>query len=380
MARIVILGAGFGGLTVATELRGALGDAHEITLVDHREHFMMGLRKPWAIAGLGTMEDGRRSRRRLRPRGVTFLEERILGIDAAARSVRTGQRTLASDYLVVALGADPRPDLVPGFREHAHNLYDAASIPGLRSAIERFEGGRIVIAVTGVPYKCPPAPYETAMLLQEHLKEGGRGGSTRIHVSTMQPILMPNAGAEGSAWLAKQLTARGITFQVGAKVQRVEEGRLVLPDATVDGDLLIGVPPHRPPSVVKESGLTGEGDWVKVHPGTLRTAHERVYAIGDVTGIKLANGLGLPKAGVMAELEGRTVAAEIAAEIERRPSPPPFDGNGFCFIEMGKDSAAQVRGRFFESPEPDIQLAEPSPANAEAKRRFESERLAKWFE
>jgi sulfide:quinone oxidoreductase len=379
MARILILGGGFGGVTVATELRGALADAHEVVLVDHREHFMMGLRKPWAIAGVGTMEDGRRSRRLLGAKGIRFLEERVLGIDPGARSVRTEHRTLESDHLVVALGAEPRPDLVPGFGEHAHNLYDAASIPALRRAIERFQGGRIVIAVTGVPYKCPPAPYETAMLLQEHLMERGLGASTEVHVSTLQPMLMPNAGAEGSAWLAEQLTARGITFQVGAKVQRVEEGRLVLLDSTVDGDLLIGAPPHRPPAVVKESGLTGEGEWIQVDPGTLETGHERVYAIGDVTGIKLANGLGLPKAGVMAELEGKTVAAAIAAELAGRESPAPFDGTGFCFIEMGKHSAARVQGSFFHVPEPDITLAEPSSANAEAKRRFESERLEAWF-
>jgi len=379
MARILILGGGFGGLTVATELRGTLDDAHEIVLVDDREHFMMGLRKPWAIAGVGTMEEGRRSRRVLGSKGIRFLEERILGIDAGARSIRTEHRTLDSDYLVVALGAEPRPDLVPGFAEHAHNLYDASSIPGLKRAIERFDGGRIVIAVTGVPYKCPPAPYETAMLLQEHLAERGLGASTKLHISTLQPMLMPNAGAEGSAWLAEQLTARGITFQVGAKVQRFEADRLVLPDSTVDGDVLIGVPPHRPPSVVKESGLTGEGEWIKVDPGTLKTGHERVYAIGDVTGIKLANGLGLPKAGVMAELEGKTVAAAIAAEIGGRKAPAPFDGNGFCFVEMGKRSAALVRGSFFHAPEPEIKLAEPSGANAEAKRRFESERLEKWF-
>ena len=374
MARILILGGGFGGVTVATELCGA----HEVTLVDHREHFMMGLRKPWAIAGVAKMEDGKRSRRLLGSKGMRFLEELIVEIDPGARSVRTEHQTLQADYLVVALGAEPRPDLVPGFSEHAHNLYDAASIPALKQAIERFDGGRIVIAVTGVPYKCPPAPYETAMLLHEHLTE--RGVRASIHVSTLQPMLMPNAGAEGSAWLAKQLAARGITFQVGAKVRRVEEGRLVLADdSTVDGDVLIGVPPHRAPSVVKESGLTGDGEWIKVDPGTLATGHERVYAIGDVTGIKLANGLSLPKAGLMAELEGKTVAAAIAAELAGHESPAPFDGNGSCFLEMGKSSAALIQGRFFATPEPDIELAEPSSENAEAKRRFESERLAKWF-
>jgi sulfide:quinone oxidoreductase len=325
------------------------------------------------------MEEGMRSRRVLSSRGIRFLEERITRIDAEARVVRTAEQTLEFDHLVVALGAEPRPDLVPGLAEHAHNLYDAESIPALEEAITEFEGGKIVIAVAGVPYKCPPAPYETAMLLHDHLTEVGVRSATKLHVLTLQPILLPNAGVEGSTWLGEELASRDITFQVGAKVQRVEPGRFLLADSAVEGDLLIGVPPHRPPAVVVESGLTGDADWIKVDRGTLATRHERVYAIGDVTGIKLANGLGLPKAGVMAELEGKRVAADIISELAGGESPTPFDGKGFCFIEMGKTTAALVEGDFFATPEPDIELAAPSSENAEAKRRFESERLELWF-
>jgi sulfide:quinone oxidoreductase len=379
MARILILGGGFGGVTVATELSSALDDSHEITLVDQAEHFMMGLRKPWAIAGVGSMEEGTRSRRVLSSRGIHFVEERITKIDPEARVVQTAEQTLEFDYLVVALGAEPRPDMVPGLAEHAHNLYDAESIPGLEKALAEFDGGKIVIAVAGVPYKCPPAPYETVMLLHDSLTDRGLRAATGLHVMTLQPILLPNAGVEGSAWLGEQLTSRDITFQVGAKVQRVEPGRFVLADSEVEGDLLIGVPPHRPPAVVVESGLTGDAEWIKVDPGTLATGYERVYAIGDVTGIKLANGLGLPKAGVMAELEGKRVAAAIVSELAGGESPALFDGKGFCFIETGKTTAALVEGDFFATPEPAVELASPSSENAEAKRRFESERLDLWF-
>jgi sulfide:quinone oxidoreductase len=379
MARILILGGGFGGVTVASELRSALDDSHEITLVDQSEHFMMGLRKPWAITGVGSMKEGTRSRRVLSARGIVFVEERIARIDVEAGVVTTADQSLEFDYLVVALGAEPRPDLVPGLAEHAHNLYHAESIPALEEAVAGFDGGTMVIAVAGVPYKCPPAPYETAMLLHDHLTERGVRSATSLHVLTLQPILLPNAGAEGSAWLAEQLASRDITFQVGAKVQSVEPGRFVLADSAVEGDLLIGVPPHRPPAVVVESGLTGDAVWIKVDPGTLATRHQGVYAIGDVTGIKLANGLGLPKAGVMAELEGKRVAAAIVSELKGGEAPPPFDGKGFCFIEMGKSSAALVEGDFYSTPEPEVQLAAPSSENAEAKRRFESERLELWF-
>jgi len=244
MARILILGGGFGGVTVATKLRDATGDAHDIVVVDQKEHFLMGLRKPWAIVGVGSLEAGKRSRTLLTSKGIRFLQERITQIDAESREVRTEAGTFGFDYLVVALGAEPRPDLVPGLAEHAHNLYDAASIPALKQAIEDLDSGRIMIAIAGVPYKCPPAPYETAMLLDHHLRDRGVRTTIEIHVQTLQPMLLPNAGAEGSAWLAEQLTSRGITFQAGAKVQRVEPGRFVLTDSEVEGDLLIGIPPH----------------------------------------------------------------------------------------------------------------------------------------
>ncbi len=379
MTRTLILGGGFGGITVATELKRHLGDEHEIVLVDSRERFAMGLRKLWALVGIGSYEEGSRPRERLRHRGIEFLQRRVVLIDPENRRVTIDGETLEAEYVVVALGAEPRPDLVPGLAEHAHNVWDERAVPGVAKVLAQFRGGHIAIVIAGVPYTCPPAPFECAMLLDDHLRDRGLRDKATLTVATLQPILLPNAGTEGSAWLAEQLTARGIGFQVRRKVKRVEPGRVVFEDGHLETDLLIGVPPHRVPDVVKQSGLTGDGEWITVDPATLETPYHNVFALGDVTQITLANGLGLPKAGVMAELEGQRVAAAIAADVRGEPSPPSFDGRGYCFLEMGRNKATLVHGEFFATPEPRVSVIEPSVEHAVAKRRFEAERLERWF-
>jgi sulfide:quinone oxidoreductase len=379
MKRTLILGGGFGGLTVAHELARKLGDAHESIVIDREPQFLMGLRKPWAVVGHDRMEDGCRRRALIEKAGVRFLNERIVKIDPSARRVQTESGSHEADYLVVALGAEPRPDLVPGLAAHGHDLYESEAIPALADAVMRFAGGALRIAIVGGPYKCPPAPFETAMLLDEHLRERGLRERTQFAVTTFQPLLLPNAGKAGSAWLGEQLSSRGIAWEVGRKVQRVEAGRVVFEDGTATFDLLIGVPPHRPPGVIKGSGLEGDGPWVAVDPTTLHTRFENVFAIGDVTQITLANKLPLPKAGVFAEIEGLQVAAAIVADVRHGPPPAPFDGRGFCFIETAKEMAALVQGEFFATPEPEIALGSISTEHSAQKRLFEAERLERWF-
>ena len=143
--------------------------------------------------------------------------------------------------------------------------------------------------------------------------------------------------------------------------------------------MIVAVPPHRPPAVIKESGLTGDGEFIQVDPATLATDWKDVFAIGDVTQIKLANGLALPKAGIMAELEGSRVAKAIAADILGGDPAPDFDGRGFCFMETSKREAALIEADFYAKPEPNVQLQDPSGKNLEAKHIFEAERLTRWF-
>ena len=380
MRRTLILGAGFGGLSVATELRERLGDRHEIVLLDQRDDLVLGLRKLWAVAGIGTLEEGRRNRRELTARGIPFRRCEILRIDPAQRRVETDDGTFEGDDLVVALGAVTRPDLVPGLAQHAHSLYDVDAIPALAAAVAALTRGTIAIVIAGAPYKCPPAPYECAMLLGEAFERRGLRAAVRIVVTTLSPILLPSAGVAGSEWLGERLRERGIEFAAGRRPVRIEERRVVYEEgAPLDAALVIVVAPHRVPAVVAESGLTAGGDWIPVDPGTMATSHEHVFAIGDVVQIRLANGLPLPKAGLMAESQGRCVAAAIAASVTGATAPEPFDGRGHCFVEMGASEAALLEGNFYARPEPDVRFVGASAAHADEKRRFESERLARWF-
>jgi sulfide:quinone oxidoreductase len=197
---------------------------------------------------------------------------------------------------------------------------------------------------------------------------------------TLQPMLMPNAGWAGSEWMAARLAERGISQRVASKAERVEKDHVVLADGgTEPFDLLIAVPPHRPPAVVADSGLLAPHGWIGVDRETLSTAYERVFAVGDVTLIPLANGLPLPKAGVMAELQGLRVARAIAAELRGEEPPAPFDGSGFCPVEIGEGAAALVQGNWYAEPEPVVSIEGPSAAYAAEKRAFEMDHLQRWF-
>ncbi|MBI4544608.1 MAG: NAD(P)/FAD-dependent oxidoreductase [Gemmatimonadetes bacterium] len=377
--RTLILGGGFGGLAAATELARLLGPAHEVLLLERRDGFFMGLRKLWVLIGRATLEEGRRPLARLAARGIRFVQAEIRSIDPVRRRVETNEGAFEADYIVVALGAEPRPERVPGLEEHGFNLYDAASVEAAARRLADLDGGRIAVAIAGLPYKCPPAPYEAAMLLDDRFRERGLRSRFHIFFSTLQPALLPNAGPEGARWVAEQFGIRGIEHHVSRKVEQLEAGRIVFDDGELPCDVALIVPPHAPPRMVQESGLGGEGGWIPVDARTLATQHPGVWAVGDVTHIPLANATALPKAGIFAEAQAQVVAQEIAAALGAAAAPPSFDGRGACFIEMGGNQAALVEGDFYAQPAPAVRIAGAAPAHLREKHRFEAERLERWL-
>ena len=377
--KIVILGGGFGGITAAQELRSALPAEHQVTLIDRSAHFMMGLRKLWMLVGRGTRQEGTRSLDGLRARGIDVRVATVSAIDPRARTVRTDAASLPFDYLVVALGAEPRPDLVSGFGPPAFNLYDADDVERLAPRIRAFREGRILIAVMGVPYKCPPAPYEAAMMLDDLFRKRGLRDAVRIDTSTPQPMSLPVVGATNCTQVEGYLSARGISFSPNRKVMKVDGNTVVAEGGAVQADLLIGVPPHRPPAIVRESGLSLRGEWLAVDSATLRTSVEGIYAVGDVVEIPTANAMALPKAGIFAEAQARVAASQISSEVMHRRAPAVFDGRGYCFIEVGGGQATMVQGDFLAAPAPAVQIAPPSAQLYQQKVDFEQSRLSTWF-
>ena len=376
MHRVLVLGGGFGGIATAVALRSQLDPADEVVLVERRPTFVMGLRKNWALVGASTLAEGERHLHALRERGIDVVAGTIGAIRPDAREADVEGRTIAADALVVALGAERDPDRIPGFREHAIDVYDEAASEAAAAAIDAFTGGRVLIGIFGVPYPCPPGPYELALLLAERLARRDVPGG--LFLFTPQPGSLPVLGDAGCAAFDGRLAAEGITFRAKTTATAVEPGAVVAADTRIPFDLLLGVPPHRVPGVVTESGLAEPGGWVKVDRATLETRFPNVFAIGDVTAIPLSTGQPLPKAGVFAHAQGEVVAHRIADQLAGRTPTAVFDGRGMCFLETGHGRATMVRGDFYAAP-PDVALAEASEEHLAAKHAFEAERLAAWF-
>jgi sulfide:quinone oxidoreductase len=377
MKRVLILGGGFGGIAAARRLKQTLGEEDEVILVDRRDHFMVGFRKTWALTGQSTLEAGQRPLDSLTSLGIRVMQDPVTRIDPAARTAWMGDQRLSADALVIALGAELAPDAVSGFGQYAYNVYDPQDIPRAAQALREFQGGKLLIGVFGVPYKCPPAPYEMALLIRETLES--RGVQAEVEVFTPQPVSMPLLGQVGCDIIESRLADNGITFLPNRKAGAVEAGEVVFPNERRRFDLLFGIPPHRPPAVVREAGLVGESGWVSVNSRTLETQFPGVHAVGDVVQIMMANGKPLPKAGVFAEAMGETVADRIGANFAGREPEAEFKGEGGCYLEVGSGQAMMVRGHFLAVPEPEIALTDASDQNLEDKRAFETQRLQSWF-
>jgi sulfide:quinone oxidoreductase len=381
-ANIVILGGGIGGIVAARKLRQHLGKDHRIVVVDRSAHHLFQSSLLWLMVGDRREDEIRRPLARLARHGIEFLRDEVLEIDTERRRVRTRDSDLDYDYLIVALGARTTPESIEGFTEMAHDLYSLEGSQGIKAALDTFTGGKIGILVTSMPFKCPAAPYEAAFLVDSFLRAKGVRDRSEIHVYTPEHRPMPVAAAALGQSLVEILGARGIQYHPLFTFQKMrpETREIVAADGRAEKvDLLIAVPPHQAPEVVRSSGLLGVSGWIPVDSGTLRTEHEGVFAIGDVTTVKLPSGKSLPKAGVFAHNEAEVVAREIADEIRGREDRARFGGGGYCWIEMGDGRAGFAGGGFYADPEPRIRMARPGRVWHWGKVAFEKWWLRRWF-
>ncbi len=372
--RVLVLGAGFGGLELSTLLSEAFGDEVDVTLIDKNDHFIFGYSKLDVMFGLTTPDAVRLPYRNFVKTGVRFLQQTITAIDPDARRVTTDAGSYESDFLVVALGADYDLGATPGLADEGSEFYSEAGAERMRGIVHNFSEGRAVIGVSAAPYKCPPAPSECALLLHDHLTK--KGVRSRCEITLVLPLGSPvPPSPDTSKALIGAFSERGIKFVPSRRVASLDPGRrvAVLDDGSeLPYDLFLGVPKHRAPKVVDESGMAENG-WVPVNPRTLETRFPGVYAVGDIANT------GTPKAGVFAESAARAVAASLTARIRGGGQSGAYTGAGSCYIEFGAGRIGRVDVDFFSGPSPTGTYHEPSVAMRSEKEHFGSSRRARWF-
>jgi sulfide:quinone oxidoreductase len=384
---VVVLGGGFGGLAAAHELRRVLPPDDEITVVAASDRFFVGFAKLWDLVGARPLDEGAAPLRNLERHGIRFLQAEVTGLDPAARTVTTTEGELTADGLVVALGAGYPPAHTALLGPRVHNLYDAEALPAMRADLAALDRGRLVIAILGGPYLCPPAPYEAALLLDERLGAQGRrptpggdddGGGVELVVTTPMPLTLPVAGPDASRYLADRLAERAVTVHTDHRVAEVDhaERTLVYAGGTaLDFDVALVVPAAAPRPVL--APLAGPSGWVEPDPQTFATAFDRVYAVGDCTQVPTATAQ-LPKAGVFAEATALVAARNLAADLHGG-QPAVYDGHGFCYLELPGHTVARVEGNFYARPAPAVTLSAPTSEAFTAKQAWEHDHLARWL-
>ena len=381
-ARTVVLGGGVGGLVAAHELRRRLPTSHRVVLVDRSADHTYQPSLLWEIVGQRRPDQFRRPLDRLERKGIEFRNTEVEELDLDNKVVRTGSGDLDYDSLVISLGAQLAPETVDGFEQMAHNLYDPEGCAQIHSALKDFTEGTIGILITAMPYKCPAAPYEAAFLTESFIRQKGIRRNVDIHLFTPEHTPMPVAPPALGDSIADILAARGIHYHplFTFKELRPETNEVVSSDGRSHRvDLLIGIPPHQAPEVVRSSPLLGVSGFIHVDPKTLRTDHDGVFAIGDVATIKLPNGKALPKAGVFAHSEAKVVAEQIADAVHGKTSDASFEGKGYCWIELGDGRAGFAGGNFYAEPDPQLKLRRPGRTLHWSKVAFEKWWLHHWF-
>jgi sulfide:quinone oxidoreductase len=372
--RILVLGAGFGGLELTTRLSEAFGDDVEVVLIDQSDGFVFGFSKLDVMFGRLDASAVRHAYADIVKPGVRFVQTTIRSIDPDTKHVETDAGPFDADILVVALGADLHPEATPGLVEGGHEFYTVAGAFALRDVLAEFDGGRVVVGVTSVPFKCPPAPSETALLVHDHLVSHGLRDRSEVALVMPLPVPIPPS-PDASQALLVAFEERGIEWHPQRLVRGLDPARKVVlfdEDEVMPYDLFLGVPVHRAPEVVAASGMTVDG-WIPVDPLTLETRYPGVFAVGDVTSV------GTPKAGVFAEGQAVVAAERIIAMVRDEAGSAEYDGRGVCYLEFGDHEVATVEVMFRSGQAPVGSMQGPSPELAADKIEFGTTRIQRWF-
>lgn len=384
---IIILGGGTGGLVAANELSKKVGTTSKIILIDKNDKHVYAPSFLWLMVGQREEEKIQKPLSSLAKKNIEFVNDEIVKINPENRTVSTKQKIFQYDYLIISLGAELVPEKIPGLVQSGYNLYQLKEVVRLREKLKIFSGGKVAIVVSSLPFKCPAAPYEAAFMLDEYFQKMGVSHKTEISIFSPETLPMPAAGPANGKIIKTMIEERKINFNPEVKLMAVDENKKQLSFATPGGegdktnnfDLLIYIPPHQGPRVIRESEIGNEMGWVPVDAGTLKTKYENVYAIGDVAAITLVSGKPLPKAGVFAHFEAEVVAANISSALKGLPAVKEYDGHAFCFLELGYGRSGLASGNFYAQPTPMVKLKRPGRIWHWGKILFEKYWLWKWF-
>ncbi len=375
MKKVVILGAGFAGLELATRLSQDVPDEVDVTIIDGSDAFVFGFSKLDLMFGRADLEAVRLPYARIDKPSVRFVRETITAIDPERRRVVTNGGTYDPDILVVALGADVDPAATPGVVEEGTEYYSVEGANRVRAILPTFEGGDAIVGVLGPFFKCPAAPFETAIMLHDYLEKRGRRDASTIKVISPMPKPIPISD-QASNGILKACEERDIgwwpqtrttALDPATKTATLSDGR------TIPYSLFLAIPVHRAPRAVEESALVEEDGWIAVDHQTFATKFENVYAVGDITSAPV------PRVGVMAEGEADTLADVLVHQLRGGAAPEPFKGKVTCYIEFGGPKVARFEGDFLSGPKPVGTFTEASEEIAALKVEFGASRRRRWF-
>lgn len=386
-SNVLVLGGGMSGIVVSNELKSMLGDEVHVSLVDRRSSSQFPPSFVWVMLGERQPKDVVKELSLLQRKGIDVVNAEVTAIDTKNERVTVSNKTtpIEYDHLVIALGAEYDPELVTGFREFANHNYDLESSTKLQSALSEFKGGSVAVGISSLPYKCPVAPYEAVLLLNERL--GGRkqdnNAQTKFVFFTPEAHPLPAAGPDAGTKAEELLKLKGIELRTKVRLKEVTEHDLIFESGErIEYDLLYCVPPHRAPRVVRDARLVDSTGWIPSDPRSMKTSTPRVYAVGDVASFPTPRAFVpyLPKAGTFAVGQARIVASNIANEIRGSGMEKSYDGHGACFMEVGSGLSAMVEGDFLgDSIKSKIEFKRPSGELHNEKIELEKRWKTRWF-
>jgi sulfide:quinone oxidoreductase len=376
---VVILGGGFGGLAAANEIRNSLDSSKvKITIIDKKDWFMVGYAKLWIMNGTRTFENSIGSLDNLSKKQINFIKDEITEINPKNSFVKIKSGKISFDFLIISMGAILAPEKIPGLVENGFNLYDHNQLHQINKKLNEIKSGKIAIVIMGMPYKCPPAPFEASLLVDSMLRKRGIRDSVQIDFYSPAPITLPAAGPEVSKQILDLVNSEKITFHNSQKIKHVEPKKLIFENDEYNFDILLAIPPHIAPKVIYDSNLALKPGFISIDRDC-KTPFENIFAVGDVTSLTVNDTMAVPKAGIFAEGEGIVVAKNIISKLESNEKSILFAGKGGCFLESGRDTASIIEVDMFTNQKPTTRLTESTKDNLTKKLDFEKERLSKWL-